>query len=85
MANALSVAAVELRRRLMMPVRSQSDLARRLGVSPQAVSAWLSGAAKPEPERMAAIETLLGIPMRDWISFEQPSTESTDDGCSDSP
>lgn len=56
-----------MRRKLRPPVMSQSDLARTLGVSQQAVSAWLHGRALPGPERMAVIEQLLGIPMRDWV------------------
>lgn len=46
---------------------NQALLAKKLGVSQQAVSAWLAGRALPEPERMAAIESLLAIPMREWV------------------
>lgn len=67
MAKERSRAAVELKRQLSPPVMNQAQLADRLGVSQQAVSAWLNGRAMPEPERMAAIEELLGIPMRDWV------------------
>lgn len=46
---------------------NQTALAKALGVSQQAVNAWLKGRALPEPERMAQIEELLSIPMRDWV------------------
>lgn len=57
---------------------NQSGLARELGVSQQAVSSWCKGRALPEPERMAEIERLLGIPMRDWVeaSLEPESSPS---------
>lgn len=70
-----SKAAAELKRKLSPPpVMNQSRLAERLGVSPQAVSWWLKGRALPEPERMAAIEELLGIPMRDWVVPAPPES-----------
>ncbi len=53
-------------------VMSQSDLAKRLNVSPQAVSGWVSGKSKPTPDLMAKLEDLLGIPMRAWT---EPSEE----------
>jgi transcriptional regulator with XRE-family HTH domain len=71
----LSKGASNLRAKLS-PIMSQTELAKRLGVSQQAVSAWLKGRALPEPERMAAIEEILGIPMRDWV---EASAESADD------
>lgn len=46
---------------------NQLQLSKELGVSQQAVSAWTTGIAKPKPEIMAQIETLLGIPMREWV------------------
>lgn len=64
---AVSKAARALRRKLSPPVMNQARLAEHLGVSQQAVSAWLAGRALPEPERMAAIESLLEIPMREWV------------------
>ncbi|HXG69949.1 MAG TPA: helix-turn-helix transcriptional regulator [Gemmatimonadaceae bacterium] len=54
---------------------NQARLAEELGVSQQAVSAWLSGRALPEPGRMAVIEGLLGIPMRDWVAEAEESGE----------
>lgn len=76
MGDALSRAACELRRKLTPPVMNQARLAEKLGVTQQAVSAWLKGRALPEPERMAAIEQLLGIPMRDWVIGEARPDES---------
>ena len=46
---------------------TQSALAETLGVSPQAVSGWVTGKSKPEPKYMAKLEDLLGIPMRAWM------------------
>ena len=49
------------------PDLSQEELAKRLGVTRQAVWAWLTGESRPDPQRMAQIEDMLGIPMRDWV------------------
>jgi transcriptional regulator with XRE-family HTH domain len=43
-----------------------ADLARKLGVTPQAVSGWLKGRATPTPETLRELEDIAGIPMRDW-------------------
>lgn len=75
MPTTLSKAAAELRKKLS-PVMNQSTLAKRLGVSQQAVSAWLKGRALPEPERMGQIEEILGIPMREWV---EASDETNDE------
>jgi transcriptional regulator with XRE-family HTH domain len=77
MGASLSKAAHALRAKLTPPVMNQSRLAERLGVSQQAVSSWTKGRALPEPERMAEIERLLGIPMRDWV--EPSSVVPADD------
>lgn len=53
------------------PRMRASELARELDVSPQAVSAWLRGDAKPDPEKMAKLEDLLGIPMRAWLEADE--------------
>lgn len=45
---------------------SQTALADWLGVSQQAVWAWLNGVALPSPDYMAMIEQRFGIPMRQW-------------------
>lgn len=70
MSEHVSAAALRLRA-AVTPSMSQAELARKLGVSAQAVSAWLSGAAMPRPEKMAQIESLLGIPMRAWTEQEE--------------
>lgn len=76
MANiaARSKAAADLRRKLGPPVMNRTDLAEKLGVSQQAVASWLKGRAVPEPRRMAEIEDLLGIPMRDWVVPCEPDS-----------
>lgn len=43
-----------------------SELARKLGVSPQAVSGWVNGKATPTPDTLRQLEDLTSIPMRDW-------------------
>jgi transcriptional regulator with XRE-family HTH domain len=50
------------------PRMTQTDLAEKLGVTPQAVSAWIHGRAMPTPEKMAEIERLLGISMQEWVT-----------------
>jgi transcriptional regulator with XRE-family HTH domain len=72
-----SVGAVRLEQSAAPKVMSQSQLARELGVSPQAVSGWVTGRAKPTPELMARLEDLLGIPMRSWTEpAEEPENGS---------
>jgi len=68
MANGISKAAAELRRRFVPPpVLTQSAIAEKLGVTAQAVSSWVTGRALPSAKRMQQLEELLGIPMRDWL------------------
>ncbi|WP_232036135.1 LexA family protein [Burkholderia stabilis] len=45
---------------------SQSDLARELGISPQAVQKWESG-GKPRPNRLSQIAAILGTSVRNLI------------------
>ena len=53
---------------------SAVELAEKLGVSKQTVSEWVGGRSRPEPERMAALEELLGIPMRAWTEPVEQAT-----------
>jgi len=71
-----------MKRKLSPAAMNQTELAKRLGVSPQAVSSWTKGRALPEPERMAEIESILGIPMRDWVE-EADDDESGPDLAAD--
>lgn len=71
-----SSAAARLRA-AVTPSMSQAELARKLGVSQQAVSAWLNGVAMPRPEKMAQIEKILGIPMRAWTEPAEPAQGAT--------
>jgi len=50
---------------------SQSSLAKTLGVSQPAVSAWLSGGSRPEPHLREAIEILTGIPSGGWDTDDE--------------
>lgn len=53
------------------PQVNQTELARQLDVTPQAVSAWLSGKALPAPALMAKIEDIMGVPMRAWTELAE--------------
>jgi transcriptional regulator with XRE-family HTH domain len=50
------------------PRMTQSELARRLGVSSQAVWMWVHGRAKPSHRHCVAIETLTGVPANAWLA-----------------
>lgn len=80
----MKTAASEALRELLRPKRpmSQTELARELDVSPQAVSEWVSGNSQPTPDRMGKIEDLLGIPMRLWTKPKQQNeTSCSEDEC----
>jgi transcriptional regulator with XRE-family HTH domain len=62
-----------LRRRLYM---TQSDLARELGVSPQAVSAWETGSVQPRPRNLKKLVRVLGVPPEEV----DPELRSTREG-----
>lgn len=47
---------------------SQTELARRIGVSQPAVSEWMRSGARPEHHHRVAIERLLAIPAEDWMT-----------------
>ena len=49
-----------------VPVLTQKQLSRKLGVTQQAISAWLRGIARPDPRRRALLESLTGIAVGDW-------------------
>lgn len=71
----ISVAAVKLRKMLEPvepPLGSQAELARKLGVTPQAVNGWLNGGPPPRLENAAALEKLTGIPASEWT---KPASE----------
>ncbi len=69
MLKPVSRAAQMLRQQLSPPppLMSRGELAERLNISPQAISSWINGTSVPEAWRMAALEEILGIPMRDWM------------------
>jgi transcriptional regulator with XRE-family HTH domain len=59
---------VLLRKKLSptVPKFSQAELAKKVGVTPQSVSAWLSGVAKPSVDKMALIQRLTGVKIESW-------------------
>lgn len=46
---------------------SQTDLARRVGVFPSAVTMWCSGKTKPKHGRLEAIAVALGVPLAEFF------------------
>lgn len=61
----LSRAAVALAKKLD-PALTVKDVADLLGVKRQAVSAWLHGTNRPDPDKMAILQREYGIPMQAW-------------------
>ncbi len=55
----------------LTPAMSQRDLADALGVTPQAVSAWVSGRARPGSVHREAIERITGIPAESWLTTKE--------------
>lgn len=48
-----------------------TEIAKRLGVSRQTVTAWCSGASLPGGQHAAKIEDLTGIPAREWYAANE--------------
>jgi transcriptional regulator with XRE-family HTH domain len=59
--------AASLGARKLASKGSQSDIARRLGVTQQAVSSWISGRSQPSGKNMLEIANAYRIPMSDWL------------------
>lgn len=53
------------------PAETQAGIARKLGVTPQAVQKWLAGFSRPEQQHRAALERLVGIPADSWNEIEE--------------
>lgn len=66
----------QLLSRSLAPTRS--ELAKKLGVTPQALSGWINGDFRPGPESMRELEDLLGIPMRSWTEEPTPTPPERD-------
>lgn len=49
------------------PKMTPSALSKALGVSTQAIYAWLSGKATPDPKHWKPLQELLGIPVTVWL------------------
>jgi transcriptional regulator with XRE-family HTH domain len=74
----LSKAAVALAEKLEPRTTlgmTAAELARKLGVTPQAVSGWIKGKAVPTPETLRALEDVTGIPMRAWT---EPAVDASE-------
>jgi transcriptional regulator with XRE-family HTH domain len=51
---------------------TQTDLAKALDVTPQAVGQWLGGHARPSLERMVQLRDLYDIPLAAWTEEASP-------------
>ncbi|MEY0875218.1 LexA family transcriptional regulator [Providencia manganoxydans] len=56
---------------------SQSELARRIGVSPQSVQFWVSGKTAPRGANLSALSSVTGYPEH-WFLMDSVSAESVD-------
>lgn len=58
----------KLREAFTNPEVSQSDLARAVGVTPQAVQKWEAGGSEPRPSKLPKIALALGVPLSELLS-----------------
>jgi ribosome-binding protein aMBF1 (putative translation factor) len=73
MANPKDTVARRRLSSIVAPVRwTQADLARAVGVTPQAVATCVSGIAAPQKPKRKILEEILGIPETEW---EQPAQD----------
>lgn len=61
-------AALEKQPRGSPKPSTPAELARHLGVTPQAVSQWLSGATTPNVQHLFRLEHLYGIKAEEWLN-----------------
>lgn len=82
----ITKAARDLRRKLTpTPALTQKQLSEKLGVTQQAISAWLRGVARPDLQRRAQLEELTGVPASDWdIAGDTDSTPDLSGDADDS-
>lgn len=62
-------------RESVYPAMSQTDLASILGVTPQAVNQWETGASKPDPARIPAIAAAVKTPWQELVPNKDPLSE----------
>ncbi|WP_175017313.1 helix-turn-helix domain-containing protein [Burkholderia aenigmatica] len=58
----------QIRESLTNPLVSQSDLARAIGVTPQAVQKWEAGKSDPRPTKIAEIAAVLHVSVADLVA-----------------
>ncbi len=66
--------AERIRRARLEQGISQSELARKFGVKPQAVQHWESGAANPKTERISDVALILNVQVS-WLLADQLQSE----------
>ncbi|EPP7681206.1 helix-turn-helix domain-containing protein [Yersinia enterocolitica] len=55
----------------------QSDLAQRIGVSPQTVQQWVSGKSTPKPKNLDKLSEVTGLPVH-WFLMDINPNEKAD-------
>jgi transcriptional regulator with XRE-family HTH domain len=68
--------AQRLRKLTTAPAIRQADLARKVGVTPQAVSNWVHGLSRPGRDLAVKVEAHTGIPVADWSAPANDAEEN---------
>jgi transcriptional regulator with XRE-family HTH domain len=76
MARPLSRAAVKLKELVLSGVTTQTEIAKRLGVNPSAISLWLTKGSLPSVPVAVELERAFAIPVADWM--EEPPEDAGD-------
>ena len=71
----MSKAAQKLRDFTTPSTPTRAEIARAVGVSPQAVGKWVSGDAVPEEPKRVQLQRLFGIPADEWLVSLEPADE----------
>lgn len=66
-----TAAATKLRELTEPPALSLAEIARRCGVSREAVRKWALGQAKPDSTNRKILEAVVGIPENDWMDDDE--------------
>ncbi|MHA1573539.1 MAG: helix-turn-helix domain-containing protein [Alphaproteobacteria bacterium] len=66
-----TTARAQLAREMAARGLRQADLAEQLAVTQTSVSLWLRGLSRPKPHLRMALERLLKIPTRGWLTVAE--------------